>query len=306
MIIWGNFANCYWICLIILILLTIVGLNFKHKSWVCQILTGRKSYKLIVKFTLWGMALIAIAVALLGPRWGVEALPEQMGRDLLVALDVSKSMLVEDLQPNRLECAKRKITKLIQSLSDCRVGLILFSHEALIYCPLTSDLMTVQTFLDDVSPETISTGTTDLSKPIDLAVQLLENSGADRSQLLAIFTDGEDFSAQLPSAASRAKQAGVCIFAVGVATEQGGRVPRIEQEVTSKLNSNLLINLAQQCAGIYQPVRMDNDSDLQNLTDFLVKFEQHQVAELNRALVGERYYYFNGIALGCLVLEWLI
>lgn len=326
MIAWGNLASLWWLGPVLGLTLLLVGLNLKFKLWVNRVLAGRLvnqflNHKYCLKGLLLVLATLLLGLAILAPRWGQSNLPMKCtGRDLLIALDVSKSMLAQDLGVSRLEFAKNKINRLLELLSQDRVGLILFSGEAILFCPLTSDLEAMRAFLLDVSVETVSSGTTDLAKPIELGLQLLADSGGNRSQLLAIFTDGEDFSERLTVAAEQAKKAGLCLFAIGVATEQGSPIPKINldgsqdgylkdpqgQVVLSKLNPGLLTDLAAKSGGMYLPVSTSDDADLQALQKFLARFEKGQFAASLKEQLNEKYYYFAGLALLSLSLEWLI
>src|SRR5207244_4500475 len=128
-------------------------------QWHKQLIFHFSPFKKTVKSIFLVLGITFLCIALLRPQWDkTEQKIAQEGRDLFIALDVSRSMLAKDCAPNRLECAKSKIKELVRNLSCERVGLILFSGSALVQCPLTSDYSAFHMFLDQVDVETISSG----------------------------------------------------------------------------------------------------------------------------------------------------
>lgn len=325
---WGNLSGI-WLLLPVIVGCVLVFLNFKFKQKVIVLLAnnGVNSlsknvfgvYKL--KLALWWTGLLFLFIAFLGPQWGdSDSIVPQKGRDVIVAIDVSKSMLAEDLKPSRLLFAKGKIKKLIESLDGDRVGLILFSGDAFVMCPLTRDKEILLTFLDDVSVETISSGTTDTAKAIEVAIKMVQQSGGNATKLLTIFTDGEDFSESVEAAGKQAKEVGLHIFAVGVATEQGAPIPDVDNMgnkngfvknkqgsiVISKLNKVLLRDLSNKCDGGYVEAVISDDSDVQKVTNFIAGFERKQIDNKKLNNKEERYYVFAVVSLLCLLIEWVL
>lgn len=274
-----------------------------------------------IKTILFLGAFLMIFIAVLAPQWGdARQVVNQSGRRIVIALDVSKSMLAQDLKPNRLDCAKNKIKKLLVKLVGEQVGLILFAGDAIVMCPLTSDQDLLLSFLDEVDYQTISGGTTNLAKAILSAVNLFAQVGAGGTNLLAIFTDGEDFSQDLGSVGSLAKEAGINIFTFGVATLQGAPVPELDlngkpagfiknkqgEIVISRLNQNLLQEVAFSCAGQTVVVENDHDDDLDQVASWVERFERNQFAAQTLTIKPEKYYYFALAALIFLLIEWIL
>jgi len=134
-----------------------------------------------------------IFLSLLQPQWGKKEIStRQEGRDLLIALDISRSMLAKDLKPNRLEFTKLKIRNLLQRLDFERVGMILFSGSAFLQCPLTVDHAAFLMFLDQVDVESIASGTTSMSNALLKAIEVFSTSDR-KNKLVVVATDGEDF-----------------------------------------------------------------------------------------------------------------
>lgn len=183
----------------------------------------------LVKRT-WKMRMITAAVfliiiALMRPQWGFKWQEvKRRGLDIMIALDASKSMLAEDVLPNRLDRAKLAIRDLVKKLRGDRIGLVVFSGTAFLQCPLTLDYNGFLLSLDDTDVNTIPVGGTSLSRAIYTAIDSYE-SGPDQEKVLIVITDGEDLEGGLEGAIQRAKAKGVQIFCVGIGTPEGELIP---------------------------------------------------------------------------------
>lgn len=286
------------------------GRILKNFSWARQ----------ICKVIFLSIGLVFLFLALARPQWGKkEEKIAQEGRDLFIALDISRSMLAQDCKPNRLACAKAKIKLLVERLSCERVGLILFSGSSFVQCPLTSDYAAFYMFLDQIDVETISSGTTSLDQAIMLTLDTFKTLSNRKNKLLAIFTDGEDFSMQLPRVKEEIKNMGLHIFAIGVGTEQGAPIPLTDERgkqkghqkdkkgnvVISHLNEQLLASLAQDSGGIY--IRMTpDDSDMRALIKKVVSYEKEKFQDKKVSTYQEQYPYFLAISLICFAGEWIL
>ena len=179
----------------------------------------------IIRFGLLLLGLALAIVSLAQPRWGYTFEDvKRKGLDLLVAVDTSRSMLSNDVQPNRLERVKLAIQDLIDELQGDRVGLIAFAGRAFLQAPLTIDYDAVTEAVNDLDTKTIPEGGTNISSAITLATQSFGKS-AMGNRALMIFTDGEELSGDAAKTAKAAADAGVRIFTVGVGTPQGSLIP---------------------------------------------------------------------------------
>lgn len=170
-------------------------------------------------------ASLAVVAAVVRPTWGYhwEEVPAK-GRDLYVLLDVSRSMLAQDVSPDRITWAKRKILDLAALLPGDRIGILAFSGSAFLACPLTSDSQALPLFLDSLGPESTTGAGTAISSALDLAVERLGKQKSSRSAVL-LLTDGEDHDGGAEGAARRAAEAGVSVFALGVGKPEGAPIP---------------------------------------------------------------------------------
>ena len=266
------------------------------------------------------LALFFLFIAMLRPQWNKkEQTVAQEGRDLLVVLDISRSMLAQDLKPNRIEFVKLKIRALLQKLKFERVGLLLFSGTAFVQCPLTIDYKTFLMFLDQVDVETIASGTTAIDGALKKAIGVFDKIPERKNKLVLLVTDGEDFSVNLDPVKKTAKEKNITVLTLGIGTEQGAPIPIVDARgrqkgyesdkkgnvVFSKLNETLLQKISDDLHGCYVRSSYD-DSDLEDLVDFIGTFEKEQLADKKFSLYEDKYPIFLSIAWIFLALEWIL
>lgn len=173
-------------------------------------------------------AIALVILALARPQWGKREEPVvRKGVDVVLALDLSASMLAEDVSPNRLEQARAEAVSLVGSLMGDRVALVPFGGRAAVVCPLTADYGAVRLFLDAADASFAPGGGTDLARAIDEAVRLLTSGGSaeKRYKTIVLLTDGEDLEGHGLEAVARAREGGIIVHAIGVGTPQGGPIP---------------------------------------------------------------------------------
>ena len=269
-----------------------------------------------------GLLLLGLALAigsLAQPRWGYTFEDvKRKGLDLLVAVDTSRSMLSNDVQPNRLERVKLAIQDLIDELQGDRVGLIAFAGRAFLQAPLTIDYDAVIEAVNDLDTKTIPEGGTNISSAITLATQSFGKS-AMGNRALIIFTDGEDLNGEAVNTAKAAADAGVRIFTVGVGTPQGSLIPVTSdngetsfvkdsagQVVKSKLDDKRLREVAEATGGFYLHLENGPRTMQQVQSEGLAKMQAAEMdVRLSRRPI-ERYEWPLGAALIALALSILI
>lgn len=272
------------------------------------------------KFVLLASGIGFLFLALLRPQWHKkEQLITQEGRDVLIALDISKSMLAQDCKPNRLESAKQKIRALLQQLDSDRVGLLLFAGSAFVQCPMTTDYSAFHLYLDHVDAETISSGSTALDAAMQEGLKLFGTSAKGKNKLMVICTDGEDFSSDLASAKQRAQQQGVRIFALGMGTPEGAPIPlyddfgntkghqkdRYGKVVISHRNDGILQNLAHDLGGVYVPNSINN-SDMDSIAKQVAIIEKAAFEDKKLEGLQDQYHWFLFAGLLLLLGEWVL
>lgn len=326
---WAAIDRFVYLPLFILVAFFIVRRLFFIKRAYRQLVHGDNQKILFNKFSflkqtckavLLCSALMFIFIALLRPQWGKkEQVITQEGRDLAIALDISRSMLARDMQPCRLDFAKLKIKHLLEKLTCERVALIIFSGNAFIQCPLTGDKDAFLMFLDHIDAQTLASGTTALDKALEKTLELFKTT-PDRKNKLAVFlTDGEDFSLNLTAAQQAAVQGNLKFFALGIGSAQGAPIPKINPDGTinghevdrdgkialSCLNEALLEQLCKQLNGHYIKASYD-DADIDRLMSYVSSYEKEKFEDKKISLFEEQYPWFCGLAWLCLALEWIL
>jgi Ca-activated chloride channel family protein len=231
---------------------------------------GRRFIKALLLLLSLGLMLFALA----GPRWGSHYEEvSQKGVDIMLLIDVSPSMLVEDIAPNRLERARREILDFIKIVQGDRVGLIAFAGAAFIQCPLTLDYAALEMFLSALQPDLIPVPGTDLGAAIDMGIAAFDDESATDKVILLI-TDGEDNENQGLKAARQAAAKGVKIFVFGIGDVGGGPIPELDGSggfkkdrqgklILSKLEEEGLQDIASLTGGTYvRSVAGDLDLDV--------------------------------------------
>lgn len=274
-----------------------------------------KKWKIILEITT--LALIVLALA--RPQWGSEVREiEQEGLQVIVALDVSASMLAQDIKPNRLERAKLEIADLMKKLNGDEIGLVLFSGASFIQVPLTTDYNTALVYLDNASPEVISRPGTVIGDAMRTAW-----NGFDQEQnsqkVLVMMTDGEDHETDPVAAAQELADQGVLIYTIGFGTQEGETIPILDENdniigykkdqngdvILSRLDEPTLIELAEIGNGEYYRAtasgnelgQLLDEIDRLQTTQLQTRFESHNI---------ERYQIFLGLALVLFVINEII
>jgi Ca-activated chloride channel family protein len=210
------------------------------------------------------VSIFIIIISLMRPQWGFEWKEvKRSGLDILIALDTSKSMLAEDVKPNRLERSKLAVKDLIKKLHGDRIGLIAFSGTAFLQCPLTSDYSGFMISLDDTGVYSIPKGGTSISSAIRAALESYEG-GKKKYKVLVIITDGEDHEGNAVDWAEKAKAQGIKIYTIGIGTKEGDLIPVTDEEghkmflkdssgnvVKTRLDEDTLKKIAMTTGGSY-------------------------------------------------------
>ncbi|MDD5428756.1 MAG: VWA domain-containing protein [Candidatus Omnitrophica bacterium] len=290
--------------------------RFVEKSLAGSIAPTISAERKAVKMILVTVAAALMVFSLARPQWGFEWKETKMrGLDILIAVDVSKSMLATDVKPNRLERTKLAIKDLVKKLNGDRVGLIAFSGTAFLQCPLTIDYNGFLLTLDDLNINTIPRGGTSISGAIREAINVFK--GQDKKyKTLIIITDGDDLEGDPLNAAKEALDQGMRIYCVGVGTFEGALIPVADERgsrgwvadksgnvVKSKLNEELLKSVAISTGGSYVRATQ-SDFGLVLLYDKSIsRLEKRDIEGKMNKQYQERYQYFLVIALIILLVE---
>ena len=262
------------------------------------------------------MALLLISI--LGPTVGDSKREiKSVGKDIMICVDLSKSMDAFDVQPSRLEKVKFEMKKIAAAFNSDRLGIIIFSSEAFMQCPLTYDQNAINLFIETMNTNLVPSSGTDFAPPIRMALSKLEDnegpSNEQKSKVIVLISDGEDFGDETEEIAKEVEDKGYKLFTLGVGTEQGSQIVagkgyKIDKQgntVVSKLNAGSLKSLADKTDGDYFEIN-GSRNDVSKLINTIGKIEgQMRDARVVDASAN-RFYYFLLAALILLVLDILV
>lgn len=272
-----------------------------------------------VKAGLWVAAFVSIVVALTQPKWNPRPQTlRRQGRDVCILLDTSKSMLAEDLRPNRLEQARLAIGDLLSRLQGDRIAIVTFAGNAAVKCPLTQDYAFVRMALADLSVQSSSRGGTMIGDAIRTAVAEVFDRTSRQFKDIILITDGEDHGSFPEQAAEKAAEEGIRVIAVGLGNEdEGARIPVAGaagtrdflkyqgQEIWSKLDADMLRRIAFATeGGKYLLVRPGTALDLgQIYEDLIASAERRELESVTMTAYDERFQVFLALGLVFLIGE---
>lgn len=240
---------------------------FGDPELIAQLMPNVSRIRPVLKFGLVLLALTLLIIAVARPQYGQkEKTIKRQGIEVMIALDISNSMLAEDVAPNRLDRAKQMLSKLIDNMVDDKVGLIVFAGQAYVQLPITCDYVSAKMFLNTITPDMIKTQGTAIGDAIMTSIRSFGDVENETSKAIVLITDGENHEDDALAAAKAATEKGIKVFVVGIGKPDGSPIPipgtnnfrkdRSGNVVVSKLNEDMCREIAQAGQGIY--VRCDN------------------------------------------------
>ncbi len=274
-----------------------------------------------LRFVFLVIALLFLIIALAGPRTGSKLKEvRKKGSEIIIALDVSRSMLAEDLTPDRLEVAKQELGRLLNKLDGDKIGLIVFAGKAYTQIPITTDYGAARLFLNSVSTDMVSQQGTDIGAAIQLAIRSFSpesetQQGKASSRSIIVITDGENHEPGVFEAAEKARDKGIVIHTIGLGDPAGVPIPvsrgsndyiRDKQGnvVVSKLDENTLKRISSITNGFF--IRAGRSGA--GLSELMNKIQEQQKGEITAKVYSdyeERYQYFLGAGILFLLLALL-
>lgn len=292
--------------------------QFGDNALMQQLMQGFSAPRHIFKFALVVFALVFLIVGWANPQWGTKReKAKRMSADVFIALDVSYSMLAEDLQPSRMDRARRFTENLILGLAGERLGLIAFAGNAYLQMPLTTDYAMAALMTKSSNPFQAPTQGTAIGDAIDLAERAFEE-GQKSHKALIIVTDGENHDEEAMARAEEAARNGLIIFTVGVGTDQGSPIPipvgnRIDYKrdktgnvVRTSLNEAAMRDIARAADGSYFNLAQGSEQVIDALR---ARIDQLEKREFEQRIFDEYESYFQwfiGAALLFLILDFII
>lgn len=287
--------------------------RFGDPATVATLMPDASTGRMKLKFILFTTAVILVILAAARPQFGSKLREQKSeGIEMMLAVDISNSMLAEDFEPNRLERTKYAINKLFDGLEQDRVGVIVFAGDATVQLPITSDYRMAKAFAKRISPSMASVQGTSIGKALSLA-EMSFSSGSGDSRVIILITDGEDHEGNVMQAAERAAEQGIRIFTIGIGTPEGAPIQiggefikdEAGEMVVSKLNEEMLARIADITGGAY--VRSSKQSiGLDEIVKAINEMEQTELSMVRFEEFNEQYQYLLIAALVLLLLEFVV
>jgi len=289
--------------------------NFADKMLLKRLSPNTSLFKSILKLVLLSLAFASLAIALVNPKIGTKLeTVKREGVDIVFAIDVSKSMLAEDIAPNRLEKAKQLVTQIINNLASDRVGIIAYAGKAFPQLPITTDYAAAKMFLQNMNTDMLSSQGTAINEAIKLAKTYYDDE-EQTNRVLIIISDGEDHSDEAASVAEEANEEGIRIFTIGVGDVKGGPIPEKRngivlnykkdnngETVITRLNEEILKSIASKANGVY--INGKNTNELvDQIGEILNKMDKKEFESKQYADFKDQFQWFLGIALFFLFLD---
>ena len=322
-----QFEEKIWFWALLIIPLIIVGFlalqywrkkaqdNFANKALLKRLSPNKSVFKSTLKIVVLSLAFICFILALVNPKMGTKLeTVKREGLDIVFAVDVSKSMLAEDIAPNRLEKSKQLVTQIINSLASDRIGIIAYAGKAFPQLPITTDYGSAKMFLQNMNTDMLSSQGTAINEAIELGMTYY-NKDDDTNRVLIILSDGEDHSEASTSIAEQASDEGIKIFTIGVGKAKGGPIPlkrrgvltgykkdKNGETVITKLNEETLKQIAETADGSYI-----NGASTKTVVDTikneLNKLDRSEIESKQFADFEDQFQWFLGFGLFFVLLD---
>ncbi len=291
------------------------SLNRFVKSDFWPLLMPQKSnYLKAVKFILLVLSIVFIIIAVARPQFGSKLQEvKREGIEMVIAIDISKSMLAQDIKPNRLLRARQAITTLINRMKDDKIGIIVFAGDAYTQLPITSDYESAKLFLSNINPNIVSKQGTAISSAIELGMRSFTQD-EEASKVIVVISDGETHEGNAYDAAKKANEKGIKVYTIGMGSPKGAPIPsrrggylkdRQDEVVISRMDAKMLSEIAQAGDGEFYSASTSNVG-LNKLYKELNSLNKSKVESKVYSEFNDQYQYFIAMALLLLMIDFLI
>ncbi|MDO5979150.1 vWA domain-containing protein [Flavivirga spongiicola] len=289
--------------------------KFADKKSLKKLSPNTSVFKSILKIGVLSLAFACLAIALVNPKIGTKLeTVKREGVDIVFAVDVSKSMLAEDIAPNRLEKSKQLVTQIINNLASDRIGIIAYAGKAFPQLPITTDYASAKMFLQSMNTDMLSSQGTAINEAIKLAKTYFDDE-EQTNRVLVIISDGEDHSEEAAAIAEEANEEGIRIFTIGVGDVKGGPIPEKRngivlnykkdnqgETVITRLNEETLIAIAEEANGAYINGKNTNDV-VENIREILNSMDKTEFEAKQFADFKDQFQWFLGFGIFFLLLD---
>lgn len=292
--------------------------EFGDSALLKRLAPEQSSNKPPLKLALWLIILASLSIALVNPMVGTRLeTVKREGIDIVFAIDVSKSMLAADIQPNRLLKARQIVSRTLDKLVSDRVGMIIYAGRAYPQLPITTDYAAARMFLGNISTDLIPSQGTAIAEAIELANDFYDDED-QKNRVLVLITDGEDHEEGYAAAAEKAREKGIRIISVGIGSTRGAPIPeivngrnigykkdRMGEVVISKLEPDVLKEIASLTNGLY----VNGSNTRQTVDEIMSAVDEMEKKEFEAQLYADyedQFQWFLGLALLLMVLDSLV
>jgi Ca-activated chloride channel family protein len=289
--------------------------QFADHNLIQKLSPEKSTFKLFLKITVICLALAFLIISLANPKMGTKLeTVKRQGVDIVFALDVSKSMIAEDIAPNRLEKAKQIITKIIENLVSDRVGIIIYAGNSYPLLPITTDYAAAKMFLQNASTDMVSNQGTAINEAIERALLYYDNN-EQTNRFLVIVSDGEDHQENTLELAKEAAEKGIKIYTVGIGTAKGGPIPLKDDGrvigykkdnrgmvVVTQMNEQILRDIANAGNGKYINGNKTPET-IASIKDILEKAEKNEFETKQFSEYQDQFQWFVGFGLLLLIID---
>lgn len=315
----------FWFLLVIPVIILLFGMvmiwkkrtqkKFADKELLDKLSPDRSTFKSVLKIVLLVLGITSLVIALVNPKFGTKLeTVKREGVDVVFAIDVSKSMLAEDIAPNRLEKSKQLVTQIINNLASDRVGIIAYAGSAFPQLPITTDYGAAKMFLQAMNTDMVSSQGTAIKEAIELATTFF-NDEDQTNRILFLISDGEDHEGQVNEIAQEAAREGIKIVTIGVGTAKGGPIPikrngviqsykkdRNGETVITSLDETTLQEIASAANGEYVHGRVTEEV-VEKVTEILQSMDKKEFESQQIADFKDQFQWFLGLGLFFLLLD---
>lgn len=320
-----NFAQAQYLVLLLLVPLFFIAYavmrhfrkrrleKFGDRGLVSELMPSVSSSKGWVRVTLFALAFFFFIIGLSRPQIGAKLKERKTkGVEIMIALDVSNSMMAEDYSPNRLERAKLAISSLTDKLRDDRIGLVVFAGTSFVQLPVTTDYASAKMFLNSINTESVPIQGTALGEALTTCIRSFSTQ-SERSRAIIVITDGENHEDDPVAVARQAAEMGIKVFTIGVGSSEGKPIPyqgellkdKDGNIVVSRLDEKILREIASAGNGAYVRAGM-SEFGLNPIVDDIKRMDEEMFNSVIFEEFDEQYMYFFAIALVFLVIEMLV
>ena len=274
--------------------------------------------KILIKFFLRSTYFLLFILSILGPSFGESKKEiEIVGKDIMIAVDLSESMNANDIQPSRLEKIKFELKKIINEFYSDRIGIIMFSNDAFVQCPLTYDKNALNLFVETLNTGLVPNTGTDFGPPLKISLEKLKNDDSkpntNKSKIVLLISDGEDFGENTNQYINEIKNSSIKLFTLGIGTEKGinlispnGKIKKDQNgnNVITKLNSASLKKIASVSNGRYYEIT-NNKNEIKQLINQINSLEGNIKDSIELDISKNKYHYFLLLGIFLFVIDFL-